>query len=161
MIVLDPRHAASGATLGLFGRRVREAQIHRTVAIPELGAVLVVMDEHVTQRPQRLVREAVVVRIDFVVLQPDPTQRIGFFARRHHQTTRCVRGLRIRGTRTPCHPCSMNASHGGIESGHQTASGLLDLDALDAAHVLVWLAIRDENELAVAEVTGEVGHRRG
>jgi hypothetical protein len=52
----------------------------------------------------------------------------------------------------------MGVAHRWIQCRYQPARRLLDLDTLRAAHVLIRLAIRDENELAVVQVVDKVEH---
>src|SRR5262249_51218615 len=61
-------------------------------------------------------------------------------------------------SRSPRHPRSVRATHGGIERRHEPPRRLLDLDRLHTAHVLVRLAVGDENEFAVVQVLDEVEH---
>jgi hypothetical protein len=49
-------------------------------------------------------------------------------------------------------------SHRGIERRYESTRRLLDLDLVRAAHVLVRLAVRDEDELAVVQVVNKVEH---
>ena len=115
MVVLNPRHAAPGTALRLVGHRMSEAQIHRAVSVPELGAVLEIMHEHVAERPQRTVGKAMVIRVDIAVLQPHASQRIGVFARRNLDSTGIIRGLAVGGARAPGDPGTVDPSQGGVE----------------------------------------------
>src|SRR4051812_23012893 len=74
VVILDPRHRAARATLGFICDGVCEAQVYGAIALPELRPKLEMLDEHVTQRPQCPIREAVVVAIDVSVIEPDAAQ---------------------------------------------------------------------------------------
>ena len=160
VIVLDPRHGSARPPLGLVGDRVRETEIDRAIPIPELPSILEIVNEHVAQRPQGSIRESVIVRVHFVIFEPDASQGVRLFVRWHLHATGFVGRFHVRGSRSPRDPGAMDASHGWIERGHESASGLLDLDAAGAPDVLIRLAIRDKDEFAVAEILEDVRHSR-
>jgi hypothetical protein len=161
MIVLDPGHRAARASLGFVGDGVGETQIDRSVALPELGAILEVLDQHVTQRPERAVGESVVVTIDVRLVEPDAAQRVAGFARRHGDASGFVGHLAVGVAGTPGHPRPVGAAHRRIERRYQAARRLLDLHAVHAANVLVRFAVGDEDEFAVVQVMCEIGHGPG
>ena len=159
MIVLDPDRRAAVRTLGFIGHRVREPDVHVAIAVPVLGAILEVLDEHVAQRPKRAIGEAVVIPLNVGVVEPHTAQLVRRIARRHRDAAHFIGDLMVGVSRTPRDPGAVGASHRGVEGAHKAAGGLLDLGfTVDAAHVFVRLAVRDENELAVAEVAGEIEH---
>src|SRR3954471_22833774 len=158
MIVLDPRHRTSGAALRFVGHGVGESQIHSAVPVPELGAILEIVNEHVARRPEGAIGKAVVIRVHLVLLEPHPAQRVRLFAGRNLHASEIVGGLAICGARAPRDPGTVNAAHRGVECRYETTSGLLDIDAVHAANVLIWLAVRHENELAAAEISKEIGN---
>ena len=80
VIVLNPRHRATGAPLRFVGDGVREAKIHRSVSLPVLGAILEVLDEHVAERPQRAIGEAVVVAVHVGLVEPHAAERVAVLA---------------------------------------------------------------------------------
>src|SRR5262245_32928695 len=104
MIILDPRHRPSGASLRFVGDGVGKAQIHRSIALPELGAILEVLDEHVAERPESSIREAVVIAVDVGLVQPHSAERITVLARRNGNAPEVIRDISIGAPRTPCYP---------------------------------------------------------
>ena len=160
VVVLDPGHRAPGAPLRFVGHRVGETKIHRAVPLPELRAILEVLDEHVAERPERAVGESMVVAVDVRVVEPDAAQGVTGFARRDRNASGFVGHLSIRVSRSPRHPGSVRAAHRRIERRYEAARGLLDLHAVYAAKMLVRFTVGDEDELAVAEIVGEIGHGR-
>jgi len=158
VIILNPRHRSAGASLRFIGDSVREPQIHRTVPLPEFRPKLEMLNEHVAQRPERAIREAVVVAVDVGVIEPDPVQRVLRILRRNLNAPRFIADVTIRGSRPPRHPRAVGVTHRRIERRNETARRLLDLDSLRAAHVFVRLAIGDEYEFAVVQVMDKVEH---
>src|SRR3954467_5209306 len=137
---------------------MREAQVHGPVTLPVFGTKLEMLDEHVTERPQRAIREAVVVAFDVRVIEPHAVNRVLRILRRHLNAPRLVAHVAVRGARSPGHPRAVRVAHRGIERGHESTRRLLDLDPVRAAHVLVRLAIRDEDELAIVQIMNKVEH---
>src|SRR5215510_14046151 len=150
MIVLNPCHRTSAATLGFVGDGVCEPKIDGFVTFPILRAKLEMLDEHVAQRPQSPIREPVVIPVDVGLVEPDAMERVATVPRRNHHAAGFIGDFVISGAGTPCDPGAMRVPHGGIERADETTGWLLHLDAALAVHVLVWLAIRDEHELAIA-----------
>ena len=104
VVVLNPRHRSAGAPLRFVGHGVREAQVHRLVSLPVLGAILEVLDEHVTERPQRSIREAVVVAVHVGFVEPHAAERVAVFARAERRRDRFRRRLRDRRCPSPTRP---------------------------------------------------------
>src|SRR5215510_1232299 len=115
MIVLNPRHRASAATLGFVGDGVCEAKIHGFVTFPILRAKLEMLDEHVAQRPQSAIREAVVVPIYVGLVEPNSMERVTAVPWRNHHATGFIGDFVIGGAGTPCDPGAMCVPHGRIE----------------------------------------------
>src|SRR5687768_8743450 len=158
VIILDPGHAPPRASLCLVGDSMRKAEVDRAVSLPEFRAVLEMVDEHVAERPQRAIGKAVVIGVDFAVFEPNASQRVRLFAGRHLDASGFVRRFSVGGTRAPRHPRAVNSSHSGIERRDEAARGLPHFDPVDTPNVLVRLAIRDENELAVLQMLKEIRH---
>ena len=97
VVVLNPGHRAAGAPFRLVGDGVREAQIHRPVSLPVLGAKFEMLNEHMTQRPQRAIREAVVVAVDVSLVEPDTAQRVTLLVGRHRDASQLVGDVAIGG----------------------------------------------------------------
>ena len=55
------------------------------------------LNEHVTQRPQRAIREAVVVAVDVGVVEPDAAQRVTLLVGRHGDASHLVGDVAIGG----------------------------------------------------------------
>ena len=126
----------------------------------------------VTQRPQRIVRDAVVVAVLLLRLQPHAAQRVLRLVRRNREASRRIRRLEIAAPVAMRDPRAAARLHHRIERRHQSARRLLPVDAhlvaltqhpasQPAAHghmflVHVGLPIRHHHELGVAK---PVGHR--
>src|SRR5205085_5504850 len=103
------------------------------------------------KRPERTIREPVVVAVDVRLVEPYSMQSVARILGRNLHAPRLVADLAIRGTRSPRDPSTMRVTHRWIECRHESARRLLHLDALRAAHVLIRLAIRDKYELAIVQ----------
>ena len=158
VVVLDPYHRAPVADLGLLGDRVREADVDGTIALPVLAPELEMLDEHVTEGPQRLVGEAVVVAVDVRRIEPDAAQGVGRVVGGNAKTPLSIGDLPVARAGAPRNPGPMDASHRRIERRHQPTRGLLDGDPGRAPDVLVGLAVGDEDELAVGDPAFEFEH---
>ena len=138
---------------------MREPEIDVAVAIPVLRAILEVLDEHVAQRPERAVREPVVVPVHVGLVEPHAAQRVRLLAGRNGEPPHLVGDFPVRRAGTPSDPRAVDPPHRGIERADQTAGGLFYFRrAVDALHVLVGLTVRNKNELAVAEIVREIEH---
>ena len=104
---------------------MRETQIHCAIALPVLRAKLEMLDEHVTERPERAIREAVVVAVDVRVVEPDAVQRVLRIIRRNLHASRFVAHVAIRRPGSPRHPCAVGVAHRRIQCRHEPPGGCL------------------------------------
>jgi hypothetical protein len=158
VVILDPNDRAPRAAPRLVGHGVSEAKVDRAVALPERRPELEVLDEHVTERPQRAIREAVVVALDVVVIQPDAPERVRLLVGWHADAADVIRRVTVRRPGAPRHPRPVDSPHRRVERRNEAPRRLPHLHAVHAAHVLVGLAVGDEDELAVAEVSVDIEH---
>ena len=60
--------------------------------------------------------------------------------------------------RPPRDPGAVRVTHRWIQRRHETTGRLLDLDPMRAAHVLIRLSVRHEDELAIVQLVDEIEH---
>ena len=111
LVVLDPHLTA---LVGDPGRRLGEALVDGHVAVPPLAVVGRGSDDVVVERPQRAVREALVVELDVLGRQVDRLE------------LQVVVGERLDvvvGRAGPADPGAAVGAHHRLEGGHQTAGG--------------------------------------
>ena len=125
LVVLDPH----GRTLG--GRLrgpAREALVDATVGVPPRAVELGRRDDVMVQRPQRGVREALVVALDLELGQ----------AHRHEMEDVVVERLQrlVRGA-VPPHPRAAALGHHGCQGAHQPAGGAAPRAVAVLVHVPV------------------------
>ena len=108
------------------------------------------------ERPQRFVREAVVVAGFLFFAQPDAAKQIRGVARGHFEATACVRRLAIGGSAAVRDPHARARAHDRFERRHQSARRMLDDDLTRwPALVNARLAIREDDDAIALEVRAQ------
>ena len=139
-----------------------ELRVHALVLFP-VGRV-----EHrarvgdMAERPQRAVREAVVVALLFFRSQPDAPQRVGRLVRRHREAPALVGGLAIAAAAAMRDPDTAGRAHDRIERGDEAARRANPSDlAAGPVHTVVnvRLTIRDDDDTNAAEALFEERHK--
>src|SRR5688572_2211236 len=99
------------------------------------------------QRPECLIRKAVVVPAVLVLWQPHIAETVLRIGGRHVQSTAIV-GTRCVGVPgTVCHPCSGTGFGEWLEGRHEAARGALQADStVSPAFVCEGRAIREHND---------------
>lgn len=90
VIILDPCHRSAGASFRFVGDGVCEAEIYGAVSLPVFRPKLEMLDEHVTQRPERAIREAAVVALDVRFVEPHPMESVLRILGRHLHASRFI-----------------------------------------------------------------------
>ena len=112
------------------------------------------------QRPESLVREAVVVARLLLGRQPDAAKLIRRLLRRHRHAGVLVRHLAIGGAAPVRDPGARAGAHDRLHGGHQPARGPPQREDLAAPHVDVRLAVGDDHHLVPRQVGAEDGAER-
>ena len=110
------------------------------------------------QSGHNAVSEAVMVAIDVGLVEPYASQGVAAFVGRHGHAASIVSYIAVRGTRAPRDPCPMVSPHRRVERGHEASGWLPDLDFPWPAHVLVRLAVTDEDKLVIIQILRDVDH---
>ncbi len=134
-----------------FEHRIRELTIDRLIVRPVLGPEDRARVGDVAERPEALVREAVVVAALFLPGQPDAAQRVAGMIRRHTQPARLIHDDAIGAAGALRDPCPAAREHDGLDRGDQPARRHDDLDAAIAEPVHVRFAVRHDEERLIRE----------
>jgi hypothetical protein len=111
----------------------------------------------VTERPQTLVREPVVVAVFLLGGEPDATQRVFGLIGRHAQTIAAVHGRPVGVARAVRDPGAVARPQHRLERGDQAAGRHQGFDAAAATHVHIRLAVRDDKQPAVLDSAPDMG----
>src|SRR5271155_1525092 len=105
----------------------------------------------VAERPQSLVREAVVIAFLFFLGEPHPAQRISRILGRNAETVEAVDGFAIRITAPMRDPGSVRCAQHWFESRDQTTGRHNRLHRPALMHVAVGLSVRNYKQPALIE----------
>ncbi len=150
VVVLDQHHGRLGAR-DLLEDRGRELLVDRAVLRPVLRPEERTVVHDVAERPQPLVREAVVVARLLFGGEPDPLQGEARVVRRHPQATARVRGLSVRVAAGLRHPHPSARPHDRIHRGDQAAGRRHHVDLALLPDVTDRLAVRHHHQRPLAE----------
>ena len=155
MVVLDKHDGIGG--LRLVDHGARERPVHPDVLLPvrrpEDGAHV----GDVTQRPQSLVCEAIVVAGFLVLAQPDAAELIRRLLRRHAHAVVGIHDVPVGGPTTVGEPRAGTGAHDRLQGRDQAARRSPDDDRIVPADVDVRLPVRHHDHLVAAEI---VAHDR-
>ncbi len=133
---------------GLRGDRLREPPVDRLVRLPVPRPHADLVHDHVAERPQDLVRIAVIVAVDVRPGERDTLERVARVVIRHLHPAIRVGDREVRVTVAPCDPGARDSLHHRVQGGHQSPGGTLHADASRAGSMRVRFAIADDHQLA-------------
>ena len=144
--------------LDLFEHGLGELRVDARILLPVRGVEDGPGVGDMAERPQRAVREAVVVALLFFSSQPDAAQCVRRLVRRNGETSALVGGLAIAAAAAVRNPHAAGCAHDRIERGDEAARRTNPPDAasgtLDTV-VNVRLAVRDDDDANTAEALFE------
>ena len=139
----------------LFQDGAAEVCVDGLVLLPVTAAERGADVDDVTQRPQGLVGEAVVVAALLLLGQPHAPERVARLAGRHHDAPVRVHHLAVGRARAVSDPGASDRAHDRIHRGHETARRTRPADLALVELVEVGLAVGHDDEVAVAEPPGD------
>ena len=105
----------------------------------------------VAKGPETLVGEAIVVASLLFLCQPHPSEQIRLITGRNLEPTVLVAGIAIRTPGAVSDPHTRAGAHDGIERSNQSAGGLDEPDTVVRSLVDVWLSVRHNDYVIVAQ----------
>jgi hypothetical protein len=148
VVVLEP---GQRRPVDPLGDRVGELPVDGAVVIPVVGIVTDPGESGVTQRPEHLVAEPVVVPLYLPVAEPDSFERVALAVavRRDRHAPVLVDRSPVGTAVAPGDPPSVDLAHDGVQSRGQPAPRTVDLDPVSGLAVTVRLPVRDHDEAVV------------
>ena len=142
-------------TVGFRFRRdhVREFGVDLFVGVPIGGSERGPHVGEMTQRPQALIRESIVIALFLLGREPHPPQGIGGIVGRHSDLIEPVDGFAIGGSRAVRYPHTRTGSHDRLQGRHHAARRHLHHRAMIGVVIVdVRLAVRDDEHLRGVQV---------
>src|SRR5579864_5451345 len=137
---------------GLLQHCARKDLVDFAIRLPVLGTKYRPGEHNVTERPQGLIGEAVVVSLFLAWAQPNAPQGEAWIFRRNAHMVEPIYGSPIRITTSVCDPGAATGAHDRIE-GHRQATGRLHaFDRSCDAAMYVRLPVRYQDELVIAQL---------
>ena len=155
MIILDENQ--SGTAIRLFQNGFRKQLVRIPIARPVFGAETRTMERRVTQRPESLVRKAVIVAFLRLFRQPDSAKRIGRRLRRDTHMIPRIDHLPVRIAAAMRDPHAARSPQNWVQRCRQTAGRLSADDPATFANVDVGFAVRNGDQFYAAQLVGHEG----
>ena len=146
MKILNENHRCFGARFG--GDDLGELGIHLLVCAPVAGAKRRTHIGQMTERPQALVGEAVVIPLLLIVGQPDPAQCVAGVVGRHSDLIVSIHGRAIGAAGAVRNPNAGAGPHDGLERSHHAARRNLPDGLVIGVEIMdVGFAVRHDDHL--------------
>ena len=153
MVVLHQHHRV--LRLGFGDDRVREPRVDVAVVLEIARAERGAHVRDVTQRPQALVGEAVVIPALFLGREPDAPDLVERLPGRHRHAVVAIDGLAVGAAAAVRDPGPRARAHHGLERGDEAAGRVLDADSLRRAHVDIRLPVGHRDHVVAVQLAAQ------